>query len=157
MSRSKTFLVLFLVLGLGGLCLYLNRDWFADRPIQISYRVSPWLKTVPRGRRRGGSDLGTPVVFSLNSYHRLTSLKVVIAAEVETNKYAHALWELVSESNSIPTASFAYGDRIRGMRPAVSNAQPDALEPGVTYRLLVKTREKEAQHDFTTTPPKPQS
>ena len=81
MSRSKTFLVLFLVLGLGGLCLYLNRDWFADRPIQISYRVSPWLKTAPRGRKRTGSDLGTPVVFSLDSYHRLTSLKVVIAAE----------------------------------------------------------------------------
>lgn len=155
MPRLKTVLTVALVLGLAGLALYLNMDWFAKRPIQISYRVSPWMKNAQPGRRRPASDLGIPVVFSLDSYYRLTSVKVVIASEIETNKYAHPLWNLVTTSNSIPTASFTYGDRLRGMSPAVKGALPDPLEPGVTYRLLVKTKDREAQHDFTTTPPRP--
>jgi len=154
MPRLKTVLTVALILGLAGLALYLNGDWFAKRHIQISYRVSPWLKDARRGRVRPGSDLGVPVVFSLDSYYRLTSVKVVIASEIATNKHAHPLWELVTSSNSIPTGSFAYGERLRGMTPAVKGALPDPLEPGVTYRLLIKTRKQEAQHDFTTTPPR---
>ena len=154
MSRSKTILIVVLLLGLGGLALYLNGDWFAKRHIQISYRVSPWLKDARRARARPGSDLGVPVVFSLDRYYRLTGVKVVLASEIATNKYAHPLWDLVTTSNSVPTASFAYGERLRGMSPAVKGAVPDPLEPGVTYRLLVKTKDQEAQHDFTTTPPR---
>jgi hypothetical protein len=155
MPRLKTVLKVALVLGLAGLAFYLNMDWFTKRPIQISYRVSPWMKNAQPGRRRPASDLGTPVVFSLDSYYRLTSVKVVIASEIETNKYAHPLWNLVTASNSIPTASFAYGDRLRGMQPAVKGALPDPLEPGVTYRLLVTTKDNEARHDFTLTSPRP--
>ena len=154
MSRNKTILSVIAILGLGGLMLYLYRDWFAATPIQISYRVSPWMRSSARGRN--ANDIGTPVIFSLSTFLRLTSLKVVIAAEIETNKFAHPVWELVSESNSVPTASFAYGDRLRGMHAAVKGATADPLAPGVTYRLLLKTRDKEAQHDFTTTPPRPQ-
>lgn len=150
MSRSKAVLVLTLILGLGGLCFYLNRDWFAKSPIQVSYRVSPWLKGSPRSR--GKMDLGVPIVFSLDRYHRLTSVKVVKTEELATNRFAHALWELTTESNSIPLASFSYGQRIPGMRPAVKAARPDPLEPYVMYRLLIKTTKDEAQHDFTTTP-----
>lgn len=153
MTRSKTILIIVLVLGLGSLAVYLNRDWFSKRPIQISYRISPWLKDSRRGRARPASDSGVPVVFSLDRYYRLTSVKVVIASEITTNKHAHPLWELTTSSNSAPTASFAYGERLRGMSPSVKGATADPLEPGVTYRLLVKTREQEAQHDFSTTPP----
>lgn len=150
MSRSKTVLVLALILGLGSLCYYLNRDWFAKGPIQISYRVSPWLKDSPRGR--GKVDLGVPVVFSLDRYCRLTGVKVFKAEELATNKYAHAIWDLTTDSNSIPTASFAYGERIQGMKPVVKGARPDPLEPYVMYRLVIKTTDDEAQHNFTTTP-----
>lgn len=155
MSRTKTATVVLLILGLGGFALYLNRDWFSKRPIQISHRVSPWLKDSRRGRTRPGPDLGPPVVFSLDGYHRLTSVKVVLASEIETNKYAHPIWELASPSNSLPISSFAYGDRIRGMLPVVKNAQPDPLLPGITYRLLVTTTKESAAHDFTTTRPQP--
>ena len=156
MSRTKTFLILLAVLGLAGLSLYVNRDWFADRPIQISYRVSPWLKDLRRGRSRPAQDLGVPVVFSLNTYYRFLNVKVLIAAEIATNKYAHPLWEMVTQSNSVPTASFSYGERIRGMLPKVKGATPDPLQPGVTYRLVLTTTDnKEAQHDFSTTPPAP--
>lgn len=153
MSRSKSILVLVVILGLGGLCFYLNRDWFTKQPIQISYRVSPWLKNSPRGRSR--SDLGIPIVFSLDRYCRLTSLKVVKAEEVATNRFARALWELTTESNSVPLTSFSYGQRIPGMKPQVKGATPDPLEPYVMYRLILKTAKDEVQHDFTTTPISP--
>jgi hypothetical protein len=109
-----------------------------------------------RGRARGAADLGAPVVFSLDPHLRLVNLKVVIAAEIATNKYAHPLWEMTSPTNSVLTGSFAYGERIRGMSPKVKGAAPDPLQPGVKYRLLLTTAEKkEVQHDFSTSPPAP--
>jgi len=139
-----------LILGLGGLCLYLNRDSFSDKPIQISYRVSPWMRA-SRGRRTNPLDKSNPVVFSLDQYYKIKEIKVVVADEIATNKYAHALWYLVSETNSYPTASFTYGQRLRGMLPKVKNSRAEPLEPGVKYRLMVKTANQEAEHDFTTT------
>lgn len=147
MSKQKVILILLLLLGLGALSLYLNQDWFAANPIQISHRVSPWLE----GRRpaaRGGK-LGPPVAFSLGGYYRLTSVSVVLAADIATNKHAHPIWNLVTESNSVPTASFLYGSPIRGMHPAVKGARADPLAPGITYRLLIKTTDQAAQHDFS--------
>lgn len=146
MSKTKIILVVLSIVALGGFSLYLNRDWFAAETIQISHRVSPWLKS-PRTKR--ANDLGEPVTFTLSGYYRLTSLKVVLASEIETNKYAHPVWSLTSESNSTPTSSFVYGGGIRGMHPAVKGARPDPLVPGVQYRLLVTTdKDKQAQHDF---------
>ena len=130
--------------------LYLNRDWFATNTIQISHRVSPWLDNQRPGAR--GGKLGRPVVFTLSEYYRLTSVNVVLAADIATNKYAHPIWSLVSESNSVPTASFVYGGSIRGMHPAVKGVQADPLEPGVTYRLRVTTKDQVAQHDFSLGP-----
>jgi hypothetical protein len=148
MSKTKIFLILIIILGGGGFSLYLNRDSFAARTIQISHRVSPWMK--PRTKR--ANDLGVPVTFTLSGFYRLTSLKVVLASEIETNKYAHPVWSLVSESNSPPTSSFVYGGGIRGLHPAVKGAQPDPLVPEVNYRLLVTTdKDKQAQHDFCIT------
>ena len=153
MSRAKPILIVLTILALAGLSFYLNRDWFAERPIQISYRVSPWLKDARRSRSRSTTDLGPPVVFSLDPHLRLSHIRVVLSTEIATNKYAHPLWELVSETNSVLTGSFTYGERIRGMLPKVKNAAPDPLLPGVVYRLLLTTADKkEAQHDFSTTP-----
>ena len=146
MSKSKIILVALCIVGLGCLSLYLNRDSFARETIQISHRVSPWLKS-PRTKR--ANDLGVPVTFTLSGYYRLTSLKVVHASEIETNKYAHPIWSLATESNSAPVSSFVYGAGIRGMHPAVKGSRPDPLVPGVQYRLLVTTdKDKQAQHDF---------
>lgn len=149
MSRSRLILTLIALVGLGGLCLYLNRDWFSTQPIQIMHRVSPWMTT--RGRRAGNPGAGNPVVFSFDKYYRFTSVKVFVAADAATNKYPHAIWDLVSDSNSVPAATFSYGGWIRGMRPAVKNAWADPLEPGVKYRLVVETDGRQARHDFTTT------
>jgi len=146
MSKTKIILIVLGIVALGGFSLYLNRDWFAPETIQISHRISPWLKS-PRTKR--ANDLGEPVTFTLSGYYRLTSLKVVLASEIETNKYAHPVWSLTSESNSPPTSSFVYGGGIRGMHPTAKGARPDPLVPGVQYRLLVTTdKDKQAQHDF---------
>jgi hypothetical protein len=146
MSKTKIVLIVTGIVALGAFSIYLNRDWFASETIQISHRVSPWMKS-PRTKR--ANDLGEPVTFTLSGYYRLANLKVLLASEIATNKYAHPIWELTTESNSIPTASFVYGSGIRGMHPAVKGARPDPLLPGVQYRLFVTTdKDKQAQHDF---------
>lgn len=150
MSKTKIISILLLVLGLGSLSLYLNRDSFAKADIQISHRVSPWLDKKSPGKR--GGQLGPAVAFTLSEYCRLTSVNVVLAADIATNKYAHSIWSLVTESNSIPTASLVYGGFIRGMHPTVKGTVAAPLEPGVTYRLLVKTKDQTAQHDFSLGP-----
>ena len=70
------------------------------------------------------------------------------SSDIETNKYPHPIWQLISDSNSVPTTDFAYGVPIRGMRPSVQGATPDPLEPGVKYRLLIEAKGGNAEHDF---------
>lgn len=91
------------------------------------------------------------VSFALHRKLELTELKVIPVADLETNQYAHPIWHLVSESNSVPTKAFFYGSRIRGLHPKVPNAQPDPLEPNVTYRLLIEASGLKGQHDFKAT------
>jgi len=148
MSKTKFILTTLLLVGLAGLCLYLNRDWFATEPIQITYRVTPWMRSA---RRANPLNKANPVVFSFGKFYRFKEIKVVAAEEIATNKYAHPLWHLASTSNSVFTSSFTYGDRLRGMMPKVKGAAPDPLQPGVNYRLIVDTDKGEGTHEFSTT------
>lgn len=151
MSKTKFISITILILGLAGLSLYLNRDWFAPATIQISHRLSPWLQNKRPGARNP-NDLGVPVTFMMNGFYKLTSVRVVEAAKIETNQYAVPVWRIISDSNSIPTSSFNYGSFIRGMRPEAKGVRPEPLEPGITYRLFVVTdKDIKAQHDFTIT------
>jgi len=146
MSKTKIITIAVFIVGLAGLSLYMNRDYFGSEPIQISHRLSPWMQNV----RAKKNDLGMPVTFTLNGYYKLASVRVVETAKIETNKFAVPVWRIVSDSNSIPTSSFNYGSGIRGMRPEAKGVRPEPLQPGVSYRLLVVTDHKlEAQHDFT--------
>ena len=148
MSKTKFILTTLLMVGLAGLCLYLNRDWFASEPIQITHRVTPWMRSA---RRADPLNKANPVVFSFNKFYRFKEIRVVAAAEIVTNKYAHPLWHLSSTSNSVFASSFSYGDRLRGMMPKVKGAVPDPLQPGVNYRLIVETDKGAAAHEFSTT------
>lgn len=151
MSRRKFIGTAILLLALLGLGLYLNRDWFAGKEIQIMHRdlVRPSFATRNRAATQSRAN---PVVFGFNRRLQFKSIVVVAVAEIATNKYAHPLWELVSSSNSVPLRSFEYGQRIRGMQPKIANAEPDPLEPGVSYRLLVDTLSERGEHEFTPTP-----
>ena len=96
-----------------------------------------------------------PIFFVFDRKLKMTSLKVIPLSALQTNKYPESVWHLVSDSNSVPTKDFAYGQPIKGMRPAVRGATPDPLEPGVGYRMFVEAGAVKAEHDFTPTPKTP--
>jgi hypothetical protein len=152
----KVWLLLGLAVVLGGLSLYLNKDWFATDHIQIYHRSRPIRGRFFR-RRRGAPDdsLVNPIVFGFDRKLKLTDLKVIPLSDLATNKYPQPIWHLVSDSNSAPVKAFMYGSRISGMHPAIKGAQPEPLEPGVKYRLFVETKQQKAQDDFVPDPSTP--
>ena len=147
----KHWTLLLLAIVLGGLSLYLNKDWFAGDNIHIYHRSRP-ARAALRGKRKDDNPDINPIIFGFSHRQKLTSLKVVVAADIETNKYAHSLWYLLSDSNSVPTKDFTYGTSIQGMHPSIKGALPDPLEPGVKYRLFVETASLKAAHEFTPEP-----
>jgi hypothetical protein len=148
MTRKQVILIALAVL-LGGISLYLNQDWFAKENIQIFHRSRPVRGGVFRRGKRADTDQAVePLFFSFDRKLRLTSLKVIPVQEIETNKYPHPVWDLVSDSNSIPVKDLLYGMPIHGMRPSVKGATAEPLEPGVKYRLLIVAGSRKAEHDF---------
>jgi hypothetical protein len=151
MTRKQWTLIA-LAIVLGGISLYLNKDWFAGDVIQIHHRSRPDRGGFFHRGRRPPASATDPVYFAFDRKIKLTSLKVIPVSDIETNKYPHPIWYLVSDSNSVPVVDFAYGDYIRGMHPAVKGATPDPLEPGVKYRLLIESRSGKAEEDFIPVP-----
>ena len=146
---TKQWTLVALAVILGGLSLYLNRDWFAGDVIQIHHRSRPARAGFFRRNRRPPDTATDPVFFVFDRKLKLTSLKVIPVSEIETNKYPHPIWDLVAASNSVPVMEFAYGMRIPGLRPRVNGATADPLVPGVNYRLLIQAGHLKAEHDFT--------
>ncbi len=149
---GKQWLLVTVAVLLAALSLYLNRDWFVKEDIRIYSRSRPANATMwGRGSQARPSDVN-PVTFGFSRKLQLTSVKVVPVAELATNKYAHPVWQLVTDSNSIPIKEFIYGMTIRGMRPVVKEARPEPLKPNLPYRLLVEAKEFKGQHDFSPIP-----
>ena len=148
MTKKTRFLIV-LALLLAAWSLYLNRDRFGGKTIQISDR-----SFAPRGSmaRYWADAPANPVVFLVNRDVRLSTLKVVVAEDAQTNKYPHALWELAADSRSEPTHEFIYGFNIRGMKPPVKGRIAEPLQPGVKYRLLLAIGSFKTQLDFTAVP-----
>jgi len=151
----KQLLLAGLVVLLAGFSLYLNRDWFASKDIHIYHRSLPDRASLIRGRKtpRKDESPADPVFFGFDRKLKLTSIEVFPVKELETNKYAHALWHLVSDSNSVPVRDITYGVPIKGMRPALKAATPDDLQPGEPYRIVLHTASYEkVEHDFVPNP-----
>jgi hypothetical protein len=147
----KTWMLIAMALLLAGGSLYLNKDWFAKENIHVYDRSRPINASRARTRAAENS-LICPIVFGFGQRLRLTSIKVVPLRALETNQFARPVWHLVSDSNSIPTKAFSYGQRIPGMRPASQGAIPAPLQPGEKYRLFVEAGSRKAQHDFMPLP-----
>ena len=143
---QKPLLPIALLILFGGLFIYINRDWFQARPIQVSHRIYRFAG------RFGGQDTPTPVMFEFDRRLKLTSIKVVALADAQTNKYPQPLWHMITSSNSVPTKGFVYGMDVPGMRSAVNGASAEPLDPIQTYRLLMEAGSLKAQHDFTLEP-----
>jgi hypothetical protein len=150
--NNKAIWTTILLVALAGLCIYINRDMFSQAPLQVYHRVQSRVTTANRRPQNALPQNGNPVLFGLSRKVTLKSVRVCIASEVETNKYARAVWELTTSSNSIPVKSLMYGQNIRGMQPARKGIQPDPLEPGVQYRLFLESSGGNAMRDFSTTP-----
>jgi len=78
------------------------------------------------------------MAFYLDKAYPLTSVEVVSTEEARTNKYPHALWHMVAQAVPPLTATFNYGAAIPGMKPEVSTALPEPLQPDVDYSLVVE-------------------
>jgi hypothetical protein len=153
MTRKQWIVIATIVL-LGGLSVYFNTDWFSGDQIQIYHRARP-MRPALTGRKRAQNLTYTPVFFGFDRKLKFTEIKVIPLADALTNKYPHAIWHMITDSNSVPTKGFLYGENVPGMRPAVKGAIPDPLEPGAKYRLQIQAGSRKAEHDFTTTGPKP--
>jgi hypothetical protein len=152
MSKKNiiTLAVTFLVVA--GFYLYLFSDSFRKPVIQISHTIRPkaWAFTHPTPNS-AESDAINAITFRLEHSYKLTSLKVIAVPELETNKFAHPVWELDTDSNSMPVQAFSYGGRIRGMHPPVKGQTATPLTPNVEYRLFVEAGPLKGEHDFTVT------
>ena len=134
---------------LAGCYLYFFTDLFHKPGIQIIPTVRPGRpSSIPRDPDQ---DPVHPVSFTLDGKYRLTSVKVVATEELKTNKYAAPLWNLITDSNSIPTKAIVYGFPIKGMKPAVPRARPEPLLAGVEYTLLIEAGKVHSATNFHTT------
>jgi len=149
MTKKQLVLLLAALLAFGAYAVFFT-DWFASENIQIVHTLRPY--TAPkRGRKTVPDQPGNAVSFALDRKCKLTEVKVIPVSDLVTNKYAHPIWHLVSESNSVPMKGIVYGMPIQGMHPAVPGSQPDPLEPNVPYRLFIKTHDLAGEHEFKTT------
>lgn len=147
----KNILLITVVLVLGACCFYVYRDRFRAPPISIGHR---FLEPRDVRRRRAQASEVDPIIFLLNRQVQLTSVKVVPVSALSTNRHPPAVWELISDSNSVPVKDFMYGVNIRGMRLAAKGAAAGPLQPGVEYRLTITAGSHKAEHDFTPRPRK---
>ncbi len=145
---AKKILVACAIVLVGLIYYYLYHDSFTKPNIPISYRFRPDLR---RGHGPAGSE-NDFIIFSLSKEYKLTSIEVIPLDDLRTNKYAHSVWHLVSDSNSAPVLTFTYGGHVRGMRPEVKGLAADPLLPNTSYRIIIKAGAEKGEHDFKTPP-----
>jgi hypothetical protein len=142
MSKKNLVLISFVVV-LGAVYLYYFTDLFAKPTFAISARP----RIEPRSSR-GAEKYSVSFNFDTRTKMKLNEVKVVRVAELETNKYPHAVWHLISDNGSSPMKGIIYGETIKGMKPKVPKMKPEPLEPNVKYRLLVNSDKRSGQADF---------
>ncbi|MBK7999562.1 MAG: hypothetical protein IPK15_12820 [Verrucomicrobia bacterium] len=133
---------------LAAIYVYAFTDLFHKETIQIIATVRPG-RAAPLPKNSDQPRV-YPVSFTFNGKYDLTTVKVVSAEDLATNKHPTALWHLVSESNSVPTKGFVYGYPIKGMKAAVARMRPEPLLPEVEYVLMIEAGKIHSQTNFRT-------
>lgn len=135
-------LVVFLI-ALGAVYVIWFTDWFKPRTIHVFHTIRDVHF------RRRAADEGPRLIFGVEPAEiKLTEIKVVPLADFQKNPETVPLWHLVTDSNSAPVKDFIYGQRIRGMRPAIAGAEAGPLQTNIFYRIFVKSGRARGQHDF---------
>ena len=140
MAKKNSWLVAALIV-LAGIYVCFFTSWFKPRTIKIFYTTRPMRSFVMR-------HYGPPVFFGLEGNFRLTEVKVVPLADFQAHPDAPPLWHLITDSKSPPVSRFVYGQRIRGMKPAVAGEGPQMLQTNVMYRLFVAAGSIKGWCDF---------
>jgi len=117
-------------------------DWFKPKTVRVFHTVREMHF------RRQSANMEPVLLFGLGQQLKLTEIKVVPLAGFQANPKVQPVWHLISDSNSVPVMDFAYGIRIRGMKPAVPGTKAGLLETNVMYRILVTAGRVKGQHDF---------
>jgi len=147
MSRNGIVLSAIAVL-LAAVYVFYFTDAFTKQTIQIIPQVRPnRVSAIPRADE---STIVYPVSFALDGKYQITSVKVVAADDLKTNKYPEALWHLISDSNSLPTKSFLYGQKIPGMKSSSPRARPQPLQPNISYTLMIQAGKAQGRTNFFT-------
>jgi len=139
MTKQSIVLITVAVL-LGAAYVAFFTDWFRKPRIQILAQIRP-----PRSSRSSSSPIDTavyPVSFAFDKKYQFTEIKVVAVEDEKTNKFPHAVWHMISDSNSVPIKALQYGAPLTGMKPKVPKAPPEALLPDVPYILYVQATDK---------------
>jgi hypothetical protein len=143
---KKNWLLTVVLIALAGVYVFYFTDWLKPKIIHIS-STSRAMRSRFRNPIAGNPET-VPVMFSLEPPCRLTEIKVVPLAAWQTNHDTLPVWHLLASSNSAPVKIFSYGQHLRGLKPEVSGAPAEPLQPNVTYRLFVTAGKAHGQHDF---------
>jgi hypothetical protein len=149
MTRKEIVLVIFTVI-LAGVYICCFTDGLKKKQMGIEHAVRPNV-AVPSQRGNPGNPANPSaytVTFSLGHEYKLTSVKVVLVAEFQTNHNVHPLWHLVGDAKSDPTRFIVYGMPVPGMKPSVTGANAEPLAYDVEYCLLVEVGRIKGEHNF---------
>jgi hypothetical protein len=122
-------------------------DWFHKPHIQILPQIRPPQRNM---RVAVGDTPVYPVTFAFDRKYQFTEIKVVAVDDEKTNKFPHAVWHMISDSNSLPTKALMYGAKLRGMKPKVPRAEPEPLQPDVSYHLYLEAGDAKGDCKFQT-------
>ena len=87
-------------------------------------------------------------MFYLDKEYPVTSLKVIGVADAATNKYPHALWQMVAESKPVVLTDFIFGRPIPGLKPEIAGVAPEPLQAGVNYRIVLESPKIKGVKEF---------
>jgi hypothetical protein len=139
--RKKEIGWIVVLLVFGGIYIHFFSHWFDKKQMVINASFRPSRK----------ADAAVyPVYFTLNDDYKLTALTVVPLEDGTHTPEATPVWHLISESNSVPTRAFRYGQHIPGMKAALQGVHPEPLEPDVVYRITLTSGTLTASQDFQT-------
>lgn len=145
---AKKLLIAGMLAAVGVIYYYQYRDHIPRSDIELAVTMRPKFIA---GTPVPGAD-GQPadmVIFTLGQEYKLNSLKVMALSDA-AQKNPHALWDLVSESNSVPIIDFEYGKKIPGMHPRIKGGKVEPLLPNTDYRIFVQAKSLKGFHDFHT-------
>jgi len=154
MTKKEIVLVMFTVI-FAGVYISCFTDWTKEKHIRVEHTFRPNVLLPSRSGAAGQTikPAAYTLTFSLEREYKLTSVKVVPAAEYQSNPNVLPLWHLVGAAKSEPTRFIVYGLPLPGMKPMIAHVDAKPLAPGVEYRLIVEAGRTKGEHDFKITGP----